>query len=151
MAALFILGSILIYSCTIVSVLQSYKRKDVIKNVDLCDVLQIESGQIISTTGIYRGVEEYWSIIAPHECENPIAIHFDTLINNKALNNLNILDKFQEAYDHYDKYYIVLKVTGKIERKNEWPGYGQNGLMDTQIIPYQLSMRKFEYANYQSK
>jgi len=118
--------------------------------IDFCQLNEAQNGEIIKTTAIYKGVEEYWGLTSNNNCDLDHQVYLNTEENYQNEYNKRLINEFDKLYKNYWKYSLKLKIIGRVEKTTNELGYGHLGLKKIQIVPFQIEIvekQKLKFDN----
>lgn len=127
-------------NCSSIHQIKLYDGPEILKSTDFCELDKIDAGSFVSTMAYYTGVEEYWGLTSNTGCDLDHQVYLNTNHNYENKTNKCLTNQFNKLYRNYWKYSLKLRIVGKLERTNGDLGFGSLGLLNTQIIPYQIEI-----------
>lgn len=98
-----------------------------LSKIEYCDLPKYENKEVILTSR-YAGMQEYWSLLPIHSCDQDLEVDFD------AHDYFYKMPEDMKAkFNHRDDYYYIVTAVGKYEKGNK-NGYGHLGHLKSRFL-----------------
>ncbi len=114
--------------CRQTYVIADLQNPEAVKTVNFCNLDECQDRDLVSTTAIYSGVEEYWGLSSMTDCRLNHKVYLDTDELDEQKRNGALRRKLQRLHRNYDRYSLNLLITGIYETSSAELAFGHLGL-----------------------